>query len=1109
MSLATELAQLLNASGSITGLQGDSTDALTEMEGVSLPEVSTDIDQSRQQSGAIDLSAITSGVQQALSDLSSGVANLPVANDVLGPVSGAIDLAAQLSELDLPNSVTELAASIDTQLSGSDDFLGKLNCVSDLLAGNPNMTAARNLLAALADMTGSSLNADDLQAPNLLPAVQAAAQTVGGLMSLHYRLEDANRLAEVVKTQLDAEQIAAGVEQVEKQLAMDGSIPLSQLLQQLDVGNATDVAVAKQAITNVAAPVVALRTAIAEGMAFGEATLTHLDPNGLKLALQASSQQIMVVDLSPLETAIAGLGDKIRPLFAVDFDSAPAASLEDWLTSLEGRVTDLASSIAAYDIQSLTAPITEGIETVMAIPSALTRALQSLRLTIQEALDSIRSVIESVPLEAVANTIRQVLAPIAGALSFIGDLVARIQAVLTTAVTTLQSGLDITESAVDTVKEELEKVFQKLKQYVDKLNLESVLGEVAEQIENFAQLLGQADMSPYFDTVADTINSTAGVVDNVPFSLLPDSMEQDLVDLIRPVKQVNLDAFKGDIKTLVQIGPDGKFSLRPELEDALSGIQDKYEELLGIIRDGDPRKLLAEIDAELDKLTLKIEELTPSVALEPLQQVIDEIKSVIGSFDLNATLAPLNDGFDEILTKVNEFKPSILLQDAENELSVAREAVFGALQLDRWQEELTRLRTQALALLDPMDPNQLEPLLQNAVNELKAQTSRLPQLELGYLIGSLVNSVVGGSFGQSRSEDFNALLEWMQHGGGTSMLTSLARDASGSIDAASNTVQQVDPQAIVLRLQPVLGEIHTALEGLPDGDAKTQLQQCAAVLEVEVSLGGFSPHRQRYLDALQQASGSFIELANTGLSEVDISVSRLCAVLGPLDFMNEFLRKLLAVIGIEGLDQGLQQLVNSSFEVATPARLAGIFTPLFLALKGRVEALLDGFLNPVLDAISDLQSLKEQLSLSGLMEDLDEVHGSVVSQIKVVHPEQLLGDSVTAFNDTQSQVLAFDPLGPINDAITALQTSSVRVLEKLDGEEILKTPLAIYDDIFGAMESLNLEQLLEPVLDALDSLSEKVSQGLDDTVDSFERLQDALPDQVGSTSLSASASVST
>jgi hypothetical protein len=43
----------------------------------------------------------------------------------------------------------------------------------------------------------------------------------------------------------------------------------------------------------------------------------------------------------------------------------------------------------------------------------------------------------------------------------------------------------------------------------------------------------------------------------------------------------------------------------------------------------------------------------------------------------------------------------------------------------------------------------------------------------------------------------------------------------------------------------------------------------------------------------------------------------------------------------------------------------------------------------------------------------------------------------------------------------------------------------------------------------LDTLSEKVSQGLDDTAESFERLQNALPDQVGSTSLSASASVST
>ncbi|SEA37147.1 hypothetical protein SAMN05660964_01428 [Thiothrix caldifontis] len=77
------------------------------------------------------------------------------------------------------------------------------------------------------------------------------------------------------------------------------------------------------------------------------------------------------------------------------------------------------------------------------------------------------------------------------------------------------------------------------------------------------------------------------------------------------------------------------------------------------------------------------------------------------------------------------------------------------------------------------------------------------------------------------------------------------------------------------------------------------------------------------------------------------------------------------------------------------------------------------------------------------------------------------------------------------------------------GEAILATPLEIYDGIIGALEQLNLQRLLAPLLDTLDALAAGVNQGLEDTTGAFQRLQDALPDRVGSTTISVSVSVST
>ena len=81
------------------------------------------------------------------------------------------------------------------------------------------------------------------------------------------------------------------------------------------------------------------------------------------------------------------------------------------------------------------------------------------------------------------------------------------------------------------------------------------------------------------------------------------------------------------------------------------------------------------------------------------------------------------------------------------------------------------------------------------------------------------------------------------------------------------------------------------------------------------------------------------------------------------------------------------------------------------------------------------------------------------------------------------------------------------VLSKLDGNALLATPTQIFDSIVGTISGLDLGVLLDPLYIRLDAIAEQVSVGLEDTVTAFGRLQDALPAQVGSTSVSASASV--
>ena len=108
----------------------------------------------------------------------------------------------------------------------------------------------------------------------------------------------------------------------------------------------------------------------------------------------------------------------------------------------------------------------------------------------------------------------------------------------------------------------------------------------------------------------------------------------------------------------------------------------------------------------------------------------------------------------------------------------------------------------------------------------------------------------------------------------------------------------------------------------------------------------------------------------------------------------------------------------------------------------------------------------------------------------------------------QAAFAGFDPLGALEDVIKAAEKSVTRVLASLDPVKLVESPQAIFDDMIGALEQLDVGKLLEPIFVQLDAIAFQIDAGLENTCASFKRLQDALPDRIGSTSLSVSVSAS-
>ena len=344
----------------------------------------------------------------------------------------------------------------------------------------------------------------------------------------------------------------------------------------------------------------------------------------------------------------------------------------------------------------------------------------------------------------------------------------------------MRTTLGKAETAVDEFKSAVEKLFQEAKIFIDGLNLDGVIGNIADGVKTFADLISKAQMKPYFDAATGAIDTATGVVEKVPFNLIPDSMEQEVVDALRPIKDADLGAFESEIKNLLQIGPDGKYQLRPDLEKAIKTVQGKYNTLIAEVRRLDPHKVVEQIDNGLQDLITKIQQISPQVELAPVQQALDQLRSTMSGFDLNQVLKPLNDAFAEILTAADRYTPGQLIQPLEQRIDELREQIIDATRLRDIAGYLDQAREQAEGLVNRLDPAQLQPLLRESLDEGLALLDRFPELKPFGVFGNLIATMLAGTGLRVSPRAFEVVLDWFGTVSGTQ---ALARRAAATADA--------------------------------------------------------------------------------------------------------------------------------------------------------------------------------------------------------------------------------------------------------------------------------------------------------------------------------------
>lgn len=469
----------------------------------------------------------------------------------------------------------------------------------------------------------------------------------------------------------------------------------------------------------------------------------------------------------------------------------------------------------------------------------------------------------------------------------------------------------------------------------------------------------------------------------------------------------------------------------------------------------------------------------------------------------------MQDVFDHAIAALDEYSPAKLLAPIEARVAAVRQKIQDTIRIDDWKPTIDSMQAAVLAQLSVLDETVIQVAIKSALEQLQNEVGNLPSFNFGTWLGSIITGLMRGANMRLSGSSIESVLAWL--GGGTSAAQALSQRASNigaALAATRQSVEGFDPaaqSALVTAANAVTSAANTLAGKLADGsDARVRLQAAIVRLDASGLLSSLAGNRTRYLALIVSAASLGDTLARTGMSEADVAVTQLRAAFAPLAPLVAKLRQLASYLGIQGTQSGFQAVMQAIFQVATPDRIAALPTPLFAALRDRLNTLLNDILAPIRAAIDELKTLIGLIDLQPIIDSINSIFNDVKTQILAYSPNVLLHDQLQAFDSLKQDLLSFDPLAAILAVLNNLRDTAARVVGKLSAEEILATPLAIYDEILHAFSQINIETLLTPVLDALDNIAQQVDQGLDETVTAFRHLQESLPPPGGGSSASVS-----
>ena len=837
-----------------------------------------------------------------------------------------------------------------------------------------------------------------------------------------------------------------------------------------------------------------------QGVRLGEIALGSLDVSGCTAELvtaRGALDESTLRAVGELATMVRGF---IDPILEIPLPE-PGRPLDETVGEALVMLGDLRDKVDAVDAPGVADAVAGSLDPIVRPITDVVAVLEGASASLMSAILAVRDLVQGIDLSPIETAVDSAIQPVVDVLDGIEVGINAAQDSLVAVAEKVGELLLEIRSSIEDMAALVTAAVGRLSDALTAVDLAAVQGAIDSGLGSVAETLSRAQLSPYFDAAIDGIGTTADIVDAVPFGMLPSDVQQEVVEAVKPVKEIRFDLVADELQAELA-------SIMDSLDTGvLAAVDTAYQDVLAFLASANPKLAIAAFEegpfADFQATVMAID---PSAVLEPVDQALQEIRALLSGINLkDDVLALVQGAFDDLTARFNDLDPDTLLEPMRQDVDDLRRDVANSLHFDEWEPALETVQSGIIETLGQVDAGAAMTALE--LFDIDSFLNDLPTAS--ELIASFVSTFAMARGISADVESWDVVQTWF---GGTDGRAAVEANLDGSAAVLVETrdaVRELDLGSVAAAAQMQYRAMKAAADDLPDGSMlKSTLVTLLSGPSPSELFGPVVDNRRRYLVELEEETAALVQISVNGHSELDVITDGLVDALKPITSIGARVRSLLERLGFSDPDESFVSIIETLFDTAGPDRLFPLLVDLMVSIRDKLVELLGASLGAVGGITNVIESTVNLIDIGPMIDEVRDLHGAIGDQIRSLSPDALLGDVIARFDATVDRLETFDPLAPVRIVVDDMALIVMATFETLRPTIIFEDVCDTYETILELATGLDVRSLLEPILTALDDISVQLDSGLEETAAALGRLQAALPGQVSSSSASGSVGTS-